>query len=144
MDGHQSFWAGAALHSFSSWPSSKNFPNSPRTLKGREPRHHYQKIVLGSLGLTPLSLFLEEQCVTAQRVEEKKRKKRGDITQREKMDAAALRNRIQATLDANADVRRQAELDLRNVWTFLECAMRDGQADGSDRPRTMLDSARRC
>ncbi|GAB7350629.1 hypothetical protein MBLNU459_g1192t1 [Dothideomycetes sp. NU459] len=31
------------------------------------------------------------------------------------MDAAALRNRIQGTLDANADVRRQAELDLRNA-----------------------------
>ena len=31
------------------------------------------------------------------------------------MDAAGLRTRIQATLDANADARRQAELDLRNV-----------------------------
>jgi len=31
------------------------------------------------------------------------------------MDSTALRNRIQATLDANADVRRQAELDLKNV-----------------------------
>jgi hypothetical protein len=31
------------------------------------------------------------------------------------MDAAALRTRIQATLSANADARRQAELDLRNV-----------------------------
>ncbi|KAG9948266.1 ARM repeat-containing protein, partial [Aureobasidium melanogenum] len=31
------------------------------------------------------------------------------------MDAAALRTRIQATLSANADARRQAELDLRNA-----------------------------
>lgn len=31
------------------------------------------------------------------------------------MDAAGLRTRIQATLDSNADVRRQAELDLRIV-----------------------------
>ncbi|KAJ9621194.1 Nonsense-mediated mRNA decay protein 5 [Taxawa tesnikishii (nom. ined.)] len=31
------------------------------------------------------------------------------------MDTAALRGRIQATLDANADVRRQAEIDLRNA-----------------------------
>ncbi|CAD0031242.1 unnamed protein product [Aureobasidium pullulans] len=31
------------------------------------------------------------------------------------MDAAGLRTRIQATLDANADARRQAELDLRNA-----------------------------
>lgn len=29
------------------------------------------------------------------------------------MDAAALRNRIQSTVDPNADVRRQAELDLK-------------------------------
>ena len=34
------------------------------------------------------------------------------------MDMAALRNRIQSTLDANADVRRQAELDLRYVRPF--------------------------
>lgn len=31
------------------------------------------------------------------------------------MDAAALRNRIHATLDSNADVRRQAEIDLKYV-----------------------------
>ncbi|TKX26347.1 importin-beta N-terminal domain-containing protein 1 [Elsinoe australis] len=31
------------------------------------------------------------------------------------MDPTALRNGIQATLDANADVRRQAELDLKNA-----------------------------
>ncbi|KAG8626532.1 hypothetical protein KVT40_005477 [Elsinoe batatas] len=31
------------------------------------------------------------------------------------MDATALRNGIQATLDANSDVRRQAELDLKNA-----------------------------
>jgi hypothetical protein len=31
------------------------------------------------------------------------------------MDAAALRERIAATLDANADVRRQAELSLKYV-----------------------------
>ena len=31
------------------------------------------------------------------------------------MDVAALRDRIQSTLDANADIRRQAELDLKYV-----------------------------
>lgn len=31
------------------------------------------------------------------------------------MDVAALRDRIQSTLDANADNRRQAELDLKYV-----------------------------
>lgn len=31
------------------------------------------------------------------------------------MDVAVLRNRIQSTLDANADIRRQAELDLKYV-----------------------------
>lgn len=31
------------------------------------------------------------------------------------MDAAGLRSRIQATLDANADVRRQAEQELKAV-----------------------------
>lgn len=31
------------------------------------------------------------------------------------MDVGVLRNRIQATLDPNADIRRQAELDLRYV-----------------------------
>ena len=35
------------------------------------------------------------------------------------MDAVALRERISATLDANADIRRQAELDLKFVWTAL-------------------------
>ncbi|KAL2856557.1 armadillo-type protein [Aspergillus pseudoustus] len=33
------------------------------------------------------------------------------------MDVAALRNRIQSTLDANADIRRQAELDLKYAET---------------------------
>ena len=47
------------------------------------------------------------------------------------MDAAALRTRIQATLDSNADARRQAELDLRNVilnsaLTCMHCV------DGAD------------
>ena len=31
------------------------------------------------------------------------------------MDAGALRDRIQSTLDPNADIRRQAELDLKYV-----------------------------
>jgi hypothetical protein len=31
------------------------------------------------------------------------------------MDVAGLRDRIQATLDANAAVRQQAELDLKHV-----------------------------
>jgi hypothetical protein len=31
------------------------------------------------------------------------------------MDVTALRDRIQSTLDANADIRRQAELDLKYV-----------------------------
>lgn len=31
------------------------------------------------------------------------------------MDAAGLRSRIQAVLDANADIRRQAELELKQV-----------------------------
>ena len=34
------------------------------------------------------------------------------------MDVTLLRNRIQSTVDPNADVRRQAELDLRYV-SFL-------------------------
>lgn len=35
------------------------------------------------------------------------------------MDVAALRDRIQCTLDANADTRRQAELDLKYVCNPL-------------------------
>ena len=31
------------------------------------------------------------------------------------MDATALRDRIKATLDANATIRKQAEIDLRHV-----------------------------
>jgi hypothetical protein len=31
------------------------------------------------------------------------------------MDVGGIRARIQATLDANADIRRQAELDLKYV-----------------------------
>ena len=31
------------------------------------------------------------------------------------MDAAGLRSRIQAVLDTNADIRRQAELELKHV-----------------------------
>jgi len=31
------------------------------------------------------------------------------------MDVAGLRDRIQATLDANAAIRQQAELDLKHV-----------------------------
>lgn len=42
------------------------------------------------------------------------------------MDVTLLRNRIQSTVDPNADVRRQAELDLRYVSILLllfpECA----------------------
>ena len=42
------------------------------------------------------------------------------------MDVTILRNRIQSTVDPNADVRRQAELDLRYVsflvLLFPECA----------------------
>lgn len=40
------------------------------------------------------------------------------------MDAAGLRSRIQATLDANADVRRQAELDLKAVRDILRCTVK--------------------
>lgn len=39
------------------------------------------------------------------------------------MDVTALRDRIQSTLDANADIRRQAELDLKYV-----CARSTGGA----------------
>lgn len=35
------------------------------------------------------------------------------------MDVAGLRDRIQATLDSNADIRRQAELDLKYVGASL-------------------------
>jgi hypothetical protein len=35
------------------------------------------------------------------------------------MDVAGLRDRIQATLDANAAIRQQAELDLKHVR--VEC-----------------------
>lgn len=38
---------------------------------------------------------------------------------RSKMDVNALRDRIQSTLDANADTRRQAELDLKYVCLYL-------------------------
>lgn len=34
------------------------------------------------------------------------------------MDVTALRDRIQSTLDANADIRRQAELDLKYVCAY--------------------------
>lgn len=37
------------------------------------------------------------------------------------MDVAALRDRIQSTLDPNADNRRQAELDLKYVCVGIEC-----------------------
>jgi len=43
------------------------------------------------------------------------------------MDAAGLRERIRATLDPNADHRRQAEIDLKtvriesNAWGELWC-----------------------
>lgn len=40
------------------------------------------------------------------------------------MDVTALRDRIQSTLDANADIRRQAELDLKYV-----CARVNGGAE---------------
>lgn len=42
------------------------------------------------------------------------------------MDVAGLRNRIQSTLDTNADIRRQAELDLKfvsaeeNIWLVMQ------------------------
>ena len=35
------------------------------------------------------------------------------------MDITLLRNRIQSTVDPNADVRRQAELDLRYVSSLV-------------------------
>ncbi|KAL4818822.1 armadillo-type protein [Aspergillus spinulosporus] len=40
-----------------------------------------------------------------------------DVMEGTIMDVAALRNRIQSTLDANADIRRQAELDLKYAET---------------------------
>ena len=47
------------------------------------------------------------------------------------MDVTLLRNRIQSTVDPNADVRRQAELDLRYVsfllLLFPECAKKVSQ-----------------
>jgi hypothetical protein len=43
------------------------------------------------------------------------------------MDAAALRNRIQATLETNADARRQAELDLRNVHATTPPSLTPGR-----------------
>lgn len=36
------------------------------------------------------------------------------------MEAAALRDRIRSTLDTNADIRRQAELDLKYVRLLLQ------------------------
>jgi hypothetical protein len=40
-----------------------------------------------------------------------------------KMDVAGLRDRIQATLDANAAIRQQAELDLKHVRAmWKQCA----------------------
>ena len=56
------------------------------------------------------------------------------------MDVGALRGRIIATLDADADSRRRAELDLKTVsilWLPIEVL--------SDiwRPRTSLDSPMR-
>jgi hypothetical protein len=36
------------------------------------------------------------------------------------MDVAVLRGRIVATLDADADARRRAELDLKTVSTAVE------------------------
>ena len=38
------------------------------------------------------------------------------------MDAALLRGRIQSTVDPNADVRRQAELDLKFVSSSMSGA----------------------
>ena len=42
------------------------------------------------------------------------------------MEAGALRDRIQATLTPDANIRRQAELDLKQVidTSYLECAMK--------------------
>jgi len=41
------------------------------------------------------------------------------------MEVGGLRNRIQATLDPNADIRRQAELDLKYVSIVMfEAAIR--------------------
>jgi hypothetical protein len=42
---------------------------------------------------------------------------------RSAMDVNALRDRIQSTLDANADNRRQAELDLKYVWLTKCCLL---------------------
>lgn len=45
------------------------------------------------------------------------------------MDVTLLRNRIQSTVDPNADLRRQAELDLRYVSLLAvlssDCANKD-------------------
>jgi hypothetical protein len=38
------------------------------------------------------------------------------------MDVAGLRDRIQATLDSNAAIRQQAELDLKHVRDGEQCA----------------------
>jgi hypothetical protein len=38
------------------------------------------------------------------------------------MDMAVLRDRIQATLDPNAAIRQQAELDLKHVRVLLNMA----------------------
>jgi hypothetical protein len=38
------------------------------------------------------------------------------------MDVAGLRDRIQATLDPNAAIRQQAELDLKHVRGALDSA----------------------
>jgi len=45
------------------------------------------------------------------------------------MDTTVLRNRIEATLDANSDVRRQAELDLKNVSPYYVSPMAQLVAD---------------
>ena len=53
------------------------------------------------------------------------------------MDVTLLRNRIQSTVDPNADVRRQAELDLRYVSflviLFPECA-KNGHFKAEEQP----------
>jgi len=64
------------------------------------------------------------------------------------MDAAAIRNCIAATLDADADARRRAELQLKQVRLCCPGWMLDGVLDGCDmcaaRQHTHPASSTRC
>lgn len=51
------------------------------------------------------------------------------------MDVAGLRDRIRATLDANAAVRQQAELDLKHVRVGRSSRGYETETDKKNRPK---------